>query len=136
MVAARSPNRRIPHRDRRCGSWPDPAPALRDRLVTAPIGVTVVMDVTQQYLVGELSVLVGELQRATPRTLRAATDAVRHRVESSAPDELGPLVREVIAEADRLCWSSLGRGDLGAFAEQAEAAASLGAFAHAAHFRR
>ena len=98
--------------------------------------MTVVIDVTQQYLVGELSVLVGELQRAAPRTLRATTDVVRHRVESSAPDELGLLVRSVIAEADRLCWLSLGSGDLGAFAEQAEAAAALGAFAHAARLRR
>jgi len=94
------------------------------------------MNVTQQYLVGELSVLVSELCRAARNAGSGTTGELRHRVECARPGELAPLVDEAVADADGLCWASLERGDLAAFAEQSAAAAALGEFAHAARLGR
>ena len=108
----------------------------RRRLAGAGALVTVVRDVTQQYLVGELSVLVGELCRAARSVDPSAVAELRTRVECAEPGKLAPLVDEAIADADGLCWASLDRGDLAAFAEQAAVAGALGDFASAARLRR
>ena len=110
--------------------------ALRHRLVAAGTVVTVVMDVTQQYLVGELSILVGELHRSARRECPDAVGELRRRVERAGPGQLAALAGEAIAHADELCWASLEAGDLAAFIEQATAAAALGDFTHAARLAR
>ncbi len=90
------------------------------------------MDVTQQYLVGELSILVGELHRSARGARPDGIEELRRDVERAGPDQLAALAAEAIAHADRLCWASLEGGDLAAFLGQAAVAAALGDFTHAA----
>ncbi len=68
---------------------------------------------TQQYLAGELSLLLARLQAtATDRPLTALTS----------------VVVRALALTDRLCWGSLQRGDTAAFTCQAAACAELREF--------
>jgi hypothetical protein len=82
---------------------------------------------TRQYLIGELSVRLEQLQATTGR---AAPDVARLRTEV----ETGPLTglawatARAMALADELCWDSLARGDAAAFADQAKISAELRQF--------
>jgi hypothetical protein len=81
---------------------------------------------TQQYLAGELSVLLGRLQAlaTSPMSVR---DVARLRREA----EVGPLqgLASVVVDAleltDSLCWDSLSRGETTAFSGQAALCAEL-----------
>ena len=88
---------------------------------------------TQQYLVGELSILVDQLTRVARDSLEAALRDLRHRVECNGVGALSTLASEAITDADHLCWSSLDRGDLEAVAGQAAVAVALDEFAALAH---
>lgn len=85
---------------------------------------------TQQYLFGELSMILGELQ-AVATNEAAVRDVARLRREA----ETGPLVAlaSVAASAleltDGWCWDSLMRGDSAAFARAAATCADLWEFA-------
>ena len=85
---------------------------------------------TQQYLFGELSMILGELQ-AVATNEAAVRDVARLRREA----ETGPLVAlaSVAARAleltDGWCWDSLMRGDSAAFAREAATCAELWEFA-------
>lgn len=94
------------------------------------------MDVTQQYLVGELSILVGELHRSARGACFDAVGELRRRVERAGPGQLAALAGEVIGHADRLCWASLESGELAAFLGQAAVAAALGDFTQASRLLR
>jgi hypothetical protein len=80
---------------------------------------------TRQYLIGELSVRLEQLQATTGQA--AAPDVARLRAEV----ETGPLTglawatARAMALADELCWDSLSRGDAAAFADQAKISAEL-----------
>jgi hypothetical protein len=84
---------------------------------------------TQQYIVGELSLLIAGLCPVSREQLATDVRKLRCRVESAPVGALGVLAAEATNVADRTCWSSLEEGDAGAFARQARAAALLHDFA-------
>jgi hypothetical protein len=85
---------------------------------------------TEQYLIGELSLLLAQLQAAAG-SQASACDVVRLRREAETCPlaALGSLVLRALRLADDLCWDSLARGDIRAFTYQAEAGADLRRFA-------
>lgn len=84
---------------------------------------------TQQYLAGELSVLLAHLQAVTT-TEAAGQDAwcLRHAAENEPVQALGGLTARALALTERLCWDSLTRGDTAAFTRQATVGAELREF--------
>lgn len=90
-------------------------------------GVAMIM--TQQYLVGELSVILGEVQAAatTEACARRAWD-LRLEVESAPVTALPSAAARALALINSLCWESLTRGDAAAFARQAAICAELHEF--------
>jgi hypothetical protein len=84
---------------------------------------------TQEYLVGEMSICLQRLEAVTAER-EAAADVVRLRrqVETSPPSSLAAEAARALAVADGLCWDSLARGDTAAFARQARASAELREF--------
>jgi hypothetical protein len=92
--------------------------------------------VTQQYLIGELSVRLEELQATTPRDAARDVTCLRHQVEAGLPAGLGWAVLRALALADALCWESLSRGDAPTFARQAKVAADLHQFGVCARLLR
>jgi len=89
----------------------------------------VAMDMTQQYLAGELSVLLEQVQ-AVATTEAAGRDAwsLRQAAETVPVHALGWVTVRALALAERFCWDSLSRGDTVAFTRQAAAAAALREF--------
>lgn len=87
------------------------------------------MGMTQQYLAGELSVLLGRVQAVTT-TEAAGRDAwsLRRAAEAGPIQELGCLTARALALTERLCWESLNSGDIAAFTRQAAAGAELREF--------
>lgn len=84
---------------------------------------------TQQHLVGELSSLLGDLQRA-PGGQLAAIRELRREVECSPLQLLPRLAREAMKLSDVICWVALEQGDVGAFRNCAETAVALGEFTY------
>jgi hypothetical protein len=84
---------------------------------------------TQDYLVGEMSICLQRLEAAAAER-EAAADVVRLRrqVETSPPSSLAVEAARALAVADGLCWDSLTRGDTAAFARQARVSAELREF--------
>ena len=78
------------------------------------------MEMTRQYLAGELSVLLAHLQ-AVANTEAAQRDAwsLRRAAETEPLPALGSVTVRALALADGLCWDSLNRGDTVAFTRQA-----------------
>ena len=88
----------------------------------------------QDYLAGELSVHLEELQQATPE--RAAIQDVtrlRYQVETGPLSGLATATVRAVAMADGLCWDSLEHGDTAAFTRQARVGAELRQFGVCAH---
>jgi hypothetical protein len=87
------------------------------------------MGMTQQYLAGELSVLLGRVQAVTTTeaTGREAW-SLRVAAETGPIERLGCVTARALALTDRLCWDSLVRGDIEAFNRQAAASAALREF--------
>ncbi len=83
---------------------------------------------TQEYLVGELSVRLEQLQAATSAKGEAQVAQLRHQVESRPLTWLAAAVRRALTLADRMCWDSLSKGDTASFARQASASANLRQF--------
>jgi len=83
---------------------------------------------TQLYLIGELSVRLGQLQAATAHDAARDVARLRHQVEMGPLIGLGPAALRALALADGLCWESLSRGDMAAFIRQAEISADLHQF--------
>lgn len=81
---------------------------------------------TQQYLAGELSVLLSHLQAVTT-TEAAGRDAssLRHAAETEPVQRLCWVTVRAMALAERLCWDSLSHGDAAAFTRQAAVCAEL-----------
>lgn len=81
---------------------------------------------TQQYLAGELSVLLGHLQAAaTTDASRRDAWSLRQAVETQPVTVLGSVTVAALALTERMCWDSLTRGDLAAFSCQAAVCAEL-----------
>jgi hypothetical protein len=113
-----------------------PAP-LRPRLALEPLcgagkavrACGVAMAMTQQYLAGELSVLLERVQ-ATATSEAAGRDlwSLRQAAETVPVQALGGVTVRALALTERLCWQSLNRGDMTAFTRQAAAGAALREF--------
>jgi hypothetical protein len=91
---------------------------LRDRLVA--------MVVTQQYLIGELSLLLSNVAAVatTDATVEEAL-RLRRRAETSAPEDLRAVAASALCLTDVLCVMSLSRGDTTAFTAQVEVSRRL-----------
>jgi hypothetical protein len=89
----------------------------------------VAVGMTQQYLAGELSVLLGRVQAVTT-TEAAGREAWSLRVaaEQGPIQGLGWVTVRALGLTERLCWDSLNRGDIGAFTRQAATSAALREF--------
>ena len=84
---------------------------------------------TQQYLAGELSLLLAELPAVV--TTQAQLDAavhLRHLAETVPVTALTLVVVRALELIDDLCWGSLQRGDVAAFTHQAALDAELHEF--------
>lgn len=90
---------------------------------------------TQQYLIGELSLILGELQ-AVVTNEAAVRDVVRLRQEAeiTPPAALGPVVVGAAKLIDRLCWDALTRGETDAFIREFAICAELWDFGVCAGF--
>jgi hypothetical protein len=87
------------------------------------------MVMTQQYLAGELSVLLDQLHRVATCPQRAGdVDRIRQQAETVPVGALCWVMTCALHEAEALCWDSLGRGDMAAFYRQAEVSAQLHEF--------
>jgi hypothetical protein len=88
--------------------------------------------VTQQYIVGELSVRIAELRLGRSSPLEAAVQELQRRVERAPFWSLAALVCQAIDVADTACWGLLEGGDVEAFRQEAARAADLREFASCA----
>ena len=79
---------------------------------------------TQQYIVGELSALLGELQ-PPPGEWLPAVNRLRGEVESSPVPQLPEFAREALQLIDTICWAALERGDVSGFYRSATIAGAL-----------
>ncbi|MGV9386903.1 hypothetical protein ACWDRB_64750 [Nonomuraea sp. NPDC003707] len=84
---------------------------------------------TQQYLAGELSLLLGQLQAAATSVSSARMVGwLRHEAETRPVTALTAVTMQALMLADCLCWESLARSDVFAFVRQAEISADLHEF--------
>jgi len=71
---------------------------------------------TRQYLVGELSVILGELQAAAVNEAALREVAcLRREAETTPPATLAPVVTQAVELIDRVCWDSLQQKEATAF---------------------
>jgi len=84
---------------------------------------------TQQYLAGELSSLLGELQTVTTNGISARGLArLRYEAETWPLRALSSVAVRALVLTDDLCWDSLARADAATFARQAALGAELHEF--------
>ena len=84
---------------------------------------------TRQYVVGELSLILGELQ-AVATEVADVRDVARLRleVETTPPAALAPMAARAVALTEGVCWSCLARGETEAFVRGAVICAELWEF--------
>jgi hypothetical protein len=81
---------------------------------------------TQQYIAGELSLLLGELQAAMTHEASVVEVAyLRQQAETEPRAALAAVAARALEVADWVCWDSLTRGDAVAFLRQAAVCAEL-----------
>ena len=90
---------------------------------------------TQQYLVGQFSALLGDLER-TAAEWQPAVHRLRRDVESSPVAMLPELADKATELTDAICWAALQQGDATRFCSSAKVAAALGEFIDSAGLRR
>jgi len=84
---------------------------------------------TQQYLAGELSLLLGELQALTAnQTSVRDLGCLRREAETCPLPALRSVTVRALALTDGLCWESLDRADATTFTRQAAVCAALHEF--------
>ena len=83
---------------------------------------------TQQYLIGELSVRLEQLEAAARKAVSGDVTRLRHQIEFGPLTGLGCATARSLALADVLCWDSLTWGDAAAFARQAAISEELRLF--------
>jgi hypothetical protein len=87
---------------------------------------------TRQYLIGELSLHLQQLQavasQGAGRDAARDISGLRRQAETGGLSSLGLVTHRALALADRLCWESLSSGDIAAFMRQAEISADLRLF--------
>ncbi len=85
---------------------------------------------TQQYLVGELSLHLARLREVAGHTsYERAITRLRGETEREPIPSLSRRVRDALRLGDQLCWDSLARGETTAFKSQAAVCADLYDFA-------
>lgn len=82
---------------------------------------------TQQYLSGELSVLLDRLH-ATSRPHAREVERLRQQAETLPVRALGWVTLSALHVTETLCWESLAHGDVAAFCRQAEISAQMHEF--------
>ena len=84
---------------------------------------------TQQYVAGELSLRLGELQAVATDQERASEIAhLRYEAERASHAALGSVVVRALRLANRFCWDSLECGDAVAFSRRVAICADLWEF--------
>ena len=84
---------------------------------------------TQQYVAGELSLRLGQLQAvATDQDRAREVACLRYEAERVPRAALASVVVRALGLADRLCWESLSCGDASAFGRRAAICADLWEF--------
>jgi hypothetical protein len=83
---------------------------------------------TQQYLIGELSVRLEQLQATAANDMAQDVAQLRHQVETGPLSRLASAAARAVALADGMCWHSLSSGDMTAFISQARISADLRLF--------
>ena len=87
------------------------------------------MGMTQQYLAGELSVLLSHVQAVTTtEAARCAAWSLRHAAETEPVQVLRGVTVRALALTEGLCWDSLNCGDTAAFTRQAAVCSELHEF--------
>ena len=85
---------------------------------------------TQQYRLGELSLILGELQTvATDEAASHAITRLRREVETGPLRALASVAARALELTDGWCWDSLMRGDAASFTRQAVIGGELWEFA-------
>jgi hypothetical protein len=105
---------------------------LRGKLDSPDLGT---LRVTQQYLIGQFSVLLEGLQPPPGERRAEAVRDLRRKVESSPLWLLSGLAHEAIDLSDSICWDALERGDRDDFGRYANAAVALADFTDSAGLR-
>jgi hypothetical protein len=90
------------------------------------------MTMTQQYLSGELSVLLARLQTTAGDASARDVARLRYEAETVPWPALGSVVVRALGLTEKLCWNSLTLGDTDAFTHQAVVGAELRSFAECA----
>jgi hypothetical protein len=88
---------------------------------------------TQEYLIGEVSVRLERLQECAGPGATRTLARLRQRVETEPLTLLAGKVPYALALADAACWTSLLAGDTAAFTRQAKLSAELREFGVCAH---
>jgi hypothetical protein len=88
-----------------------------------------VVEITQQYLAGEVSLRLAQLQAvAVEPSFAGAVAKLRRAAETSPPGALTAVLIRTLEMTDAICWDSLARGDMTAFDCQAANGAELREF--------
>jgi hypothetical protein len=90
---------------------------------------------TQQYVIGQLSVLLADLEEAASQWQPAVRD-LRREVELSPLASLPSLAEEAMRLSDVICWDALERGDVSRFCGGVRSAYALGEFVDCARLSR
>jgi hypothetical protein len=104
------------------------AAARREQRLQVPErwNVWAAMVMTRQYLAGELSLLLAQVEGlANSHTGACAAALLRREAETLPPAALGPVATRALRLIDDFCWSSLAGGDVVLFARQTELGARL-----------
>lgn len=93
------------------------------------------MVMTQQYLAGEMSLLLAQLRAVSADpTFAGQLESLRGEAENRPVTALRSVAVRAIRLTDVLCWDSVGRGDVASFDRQAAASAELYEFGLCAGF--
>jgi hypothetical protein len=81
---------------------------------------------TLQYIAGELSLILGELEAAVPsRAARHQVAGLRREAETAPFPALPAVAARALRLTDDACWASLTRGDAESFRREASISAEL-----------
>lgn len=84
---------------------------------------------TQQYVAGEMSLLLAHLQSvATDEESAREIESFRREAETMPLATLASVAVRAMALADGMCWASIARGDATGFSRLAEVSAHLHEF--------
>jgi hypothetical protein len=84
---------------------------------------------TLQYIAGELSLILGELEAVVPsRAARRQVADLRHEAETTPFPALPAVAARALRLTDDACWVALARGDAESFRREAAISAELWSF--------